>query len=72
MSVNGTGKDRRTSKPLNDSTSWSVKAPDGTVLESRLGKERSPKPLTGLNAADAFAAVRSLRTQGIFSAAVRS
>ena len=34
MSVNGTGKDRRTSKPLNDSTSWSVKDATGSVIET--------------------------------------
>jgi hypothetical protein len=72
MSVNGSGKDRRTSKPLSDSTSWSVKAPDGTVLTVYDRKEKKDKDLTGLNAADAFAAVRNFRFQGITAAAVRT
>lgn len=75
MSVNGTGKDRRTSKPLNDSTSWSVKDATGSVIETEIAsrsKKVETKPLSGLNAAEAFAAVRGLRTQGIFAAAVRS
>ncbi len=72
MAVNGTGKDRRTNKALPDSTSWSVKAPDGTVLSVYDRKEKKEKDLAGLNAADAFAAVRNFRFQGITAAAVRS
>ena len=74
MSVNGTAKDRRTGKPLNDSTSWSVKSPDGTILSEPhpRGKKGEDKPLTNLNAADAFSAVRALRIQGITAAAIRS
>lgn len=72
MSVNGSGKDRRTNKPLPDSTSWSVKSPDGTVLTVYDRKERKDKDLAGLNATDAFAAVRNFRTKGIVAAAVRS
>jgi len=76
MSVNGSGKDRRTNKPLNDSTTWSVKDASGQVLEaevsSRVSKKREVKTLSGLNASEAFAAVRNFRTQGIFAAAVRT
>lgn len=74
MSVNGSGKDRN-GKTLNDSTSWSVKDATGSVIETEVAsrsKKIETKLLTGLNAAEAFAAVRGLRTQGIFAAAVRS
>lgn len=74
MSVNGTGKDRN-GKPLSDSTSWSVKDASGKVLEAEVSsrsKKREVKSLSGLNASEAFAAVRNFRTQGIFAAAVRT
>lgn len=75
MSVNGTGKDRN-GKPLTDSTSWSVKDASGKVLEAevsnRTTKKREVKTLSGLNATEAFAAVRGFRTKGVFAAAVRS
>ena len=75
MSVNGTGRDRRTSKPLTDSTTWSVKNASGAVLEAEVtsrSKKREVKTLSGLSAAEAFAAVRNFRRQEIFAAAVRS
>lgn len=75
MSVNGSGKDRRTNKPIADSTSWSVKDASGKVLEAEVSsrsKKREVKSLSGLNAAEAFAAVRNFHRQGIFAAAVRS
>lgn len=74
MSVNGTGKDRN-GKPLSDSTDWSVKDASGAVLSAEVSsrsKKREFKSLSGLNASEAFAAVRGFRTQGIFAAAVRS
>lgn len=57
MSVNGTGLDRRTNKPLPDSTSWSLRVPGSKepVLDSK------HKPFEGMSAADAFAAARQLR-----------
>ena len=76
MSVNRTGKDRKNNKTLNDSTTWSVKDASGTILEaevtSRTSKKKEVKTLTGLSAAEAFAAVRGLRVKEIFAAAVRS
>ena len=75
MSVNGSGKDRRTNKPLPDSTNWSVKDSSGKVLEAEVsgrGKKREFKTLSGLSAEEAFAAVRNFRRQEIFAAAVRS
>lgn len=74
MSVNGTGKDRN-GKPQTDSTTWSVKDASGAVLEAEVtsrSKKREVKSLSGLNASEAFAAVRNFRTQGIFAAAVRT
>ena len=74
MSVNGTGKDRN-GKALQDSTTWSVKNESGAVLEAEVSsrsKKREVKTLSGLNAAEAFAAVRNFRREGIFAAAVRS
>lgn len=67
MSVNGTGNDRRNNKPLTDSTSWTVKSPGGVVA---IGKD--DKPITGVSAAVAFAAVRSFRLRGETYGAVRS
>ncbi|URP22091.1 hypothetical protein SEA_BIG4_333 [Microbacterium phage Big4] len=72
MSVNGSGKDRRTNKPAQDSTSWSVKDATGTVLEAQNKKTRKMETLSGLRADEAFAAVRNFRRQGIFAGAVRS
>lgn len=75
MSVNGSGKDRRTNKPLPDSTNWSVKDATGSVLEAEVStrsRKKEYKLLAGLSAEEAFAAVRHFRSQGIFSAAVRS
>lgn len=68
MSVNGSGINRQTNKPLSDSTTWTVKEPHGPVLSG--GKDR--KPLVGLTAADAFAAVASFRRRGIWAVPVRS
>lgn len=68
MSVNGTAKDRRTGKDLSDSTQWTVKGLGGVVHTG--GKDN--KPLNGVPAKDAFAAVRSLGRRGIFAVAVRS
>lgn len=67
MSVNGTGKDRRTGKPLPDSTTWTVKTPAGEVLT-----DPKNKPLTSVTAEVAFNAVQSYLRRGIFSVAVRS
>jgi hypothetical protein len=70
MSVNGTGLDRKTKKPLNDQTSWTVKSTDGTVLSVReKGKERQ---LSGLNASDAFNYAASARRKGIWAVPVRT
>jgi hypothetical protein len=67
MSVNGSGIDRKTNKPANDGTNWTVKTPDGTVL-----LDQKQKPLTGLNATDAFNYVRSFRQRrGVWAVAVR-
>lgn len=73
--MNGSGQDRRTNKPVSDSTSWSVKDATGKVLEAEVssrGSKREFKTLAGMNASEAFAAVRNFRAQGIFAAAVRS
>lgn len=71
MSVNGSGTDKRTNKPAQDSTSWSVKDATGKPLEDQR-RNGKPQPLTGLRADEAFAAVRNFRRQGIFAGAVRS
>jgi len=70
MSVNGTGLDRKTKKPLNDQTSWTVKSPDGTVLSVR--EKGKDKELSGLNASDAFNYTAILRRRGTWAVAVRS
>lgn len=67
MSVNGSGLDRKTKKPLNDQTSWTVKTPAGEVLLD--GKK---KELTGVNASVAFDAVRVFARRGIHAVAVRA
>lgn len=67
MSVNGTGLDRKSKKPLNDTTNWTVKTPDGTVLLDQKGK-----PQTGLNASDATTAVLVHRRKGVWAVAVRA
>ena len=67
MSVNGTGLDRKSKKPLNDTTTWTVKTPNGVVQTDSKGKE-----LTGLNASDATTAVMSIRRKGLWVVAVRS
>ena len=76
MSVNGTATDRRTGKPLTDSTTWTVKHADGTVptYRTKATKEKPSRtvPATGIDAATAFAVVRKLRVEGIYAAAVRS
>lgn len=70
--MNGSGKDRRTNKPLSDSTSWSVKDSTGKVILYTDGRRGGVQALSGLRADEAFAAVRNLRRQGIFGGAVRS
>ncbi len=72
MSVDGSGTDRRTEKPAQDSTQWSVKDATGKVLEAQNKKTRKFETLSGLRADEAFAAVRNFRRQGIFEGAVRS
>lgn len=76
MSVNGTGLDPRTNKPLSDSTSWTVKHSDGSIptYRTKATKEKPSKivPASGIDAATAFAVVRKLRKEGTFAAAVRS
>ena len=67
MSVNGLTTDRKTNKPKPDPTSWTVKGLNGVILTDAKGKD-----LAGLNAADAFAAVRANRRMGIFAAAIRT
>ena len=67
MSVNGTGLDRKTKKPLNDTTNWTVKTPDGVILQ-----DAKHKPLTGLNASDATTAMLSFRRRGTWAVAVRT
>jgi len=67
MSVNGTGLDRKTKKPLNDQTSWTVKTPNGVILTDQKGKE-----LTGLNASDASTAVMTYRRKRVWAVAVRA
>lgn len=67
MSVNGTGRDRRTSKPLPDSTNWTVKRPGGAALTDDKGKTLT------LNAAEAFGMARSHRSRtGEYVVPVRS
>lgn len=70
--MNGSGKDRRTQKPTQDSTSWSVKDSTGKVMEAQNSKTRKFETLSGLRADEAFAAVRNFRRQGIFAGAVRT
>jgi hypothetical protein len=70
MSVNGSGLDRRTKKPLNDTTNWTVKTPDGVVQTVK--KDGKVKELTGLNASDAANFVASLRRKGTWVVAVRA
>ena len=72
--MNGSGTDRKNQKPIQDSTSWSVKDSTGKVMEGQGGKSKSSKKetLSGLRADEAFAAVRNFRRQGIFAGAVRS
>lgn len=66
MAVNGTGKDRRTSKSLPDSTNWTVKRPGGTALTDDKGKTLV------LGGAEAFAmARRHLRQTGEYVVPVR-
>lgn len=72
MSVNGSGKDRRTQKPAPDSTSWSVKDSTGKVMEAENKKTRKVETLSGIRADEAFAAVRNFRRQGLFGGAVRT
>jgi hypothetical protein len=76
MSVNGTGVDPRTNKPLPDSTSWTVKRADGTIptYRTKATKEKPSKiaDAKGIDAVTAFAVVRKLRKEGDFAAAVRS
>ncbi len=67
MSVNGSGIDRKSSKPISDSSSWTVRLPHGPIL-----KDSKHKDLKGLNASDAFAVVRSFRKKGTWAVAVRS
>lgn len=67
MSVNGSGLDRKTKKPLNDQTNWTVKTPDGVVQKDSKNKE-----LSGLNAVDASNHVASLRRKGTWVVAVRT
>lgn len=67
MSVNGSGLDRKTNKPLNDQTTWTVKTPAGEVL-----KDSKKKDLTGVNAQTAFDAVRVFGRKGVFAVAVRT
>ena len=67
MSVNGIKTDKKTGKPASDPTSWTVKGLNGVIHTDSKGK-----PLAGLNAADAFAAVRANRRVGIFAAAIRT
>ncbi len=63
MSVNGTGLDRRTNKPANDTTTWTVREPhDPSPVTYRSGKET--KEAKGMKAADAFALVRQFRALG--------
>ena len=59
MSVNGSGTDKRTNKPAQDSTSWSVKDATGKVLEAQNKKTRKWESLSGLRADEALAAVRN-------------
>ena len=72
MSVNGTGIDPRTNKPLSDSTSWTVKLASGEIPLYRPKPNEKQVPASGLGAVPAFAVVRKLRKEGIFAAAVRS
>lgn len=72
MSVNGTGKDRKTGKDLTDPTTWTVKFAGGEVATIFDKKEKKEKTLSGVSAETAFAAVRNFRLKDIFAAAVRS
>lgn len=78
MSVNGTGLDRRTQKPLSDSTNWKVVVPGtGEVItyRTKATKEKPSKvvPAVGIDAATAFGAARQhLRSRGVFVTPVRT
>lgn len=67
MSVNGSGKDRRTNKPLSDSTNWTVRRPGGSALTDEKGK------VITLGGAEAFGLARKHQRQtGEYVVPVRS
>ena len=67
MSVNGSGTDRRTSKPKPDPTSWTVKTPSGVA------KDEKSKPLAGLDYKVARAEARNYsRRTGVYASPVRT
>lgn len=74
MSVNGSGLDRRTNKPLNDQTHWVVREPHSSKPVTYRNSKKEWKEAKGLSATEAFALVRTLnRREGEpFVVAVRS